>query len=50
MDDMQTSTLEIRDNRYEAVIHLVTAADGAEPFYETMVEGAPRYETLEEAK
>lgn len=33
MDDMQTSTLEIRDNRYEAVIHLMTAADGAAEFY-----------------
>ena len=33
MDDMQTSTLEIRDNRYEAIIHLMTATDGAAEFY-----------------
>jgi len=27
------STVQIRDNRYDAVIHMVTAADGAESFY-----------------
>ena len=50
MDDMQTSTLEIRDNRYEAIIHLMTAADGAQQFYQTMIGGEPRYESLEEAR
>lgn len=50
MDDMQTSTLEIRDNRYEAVIHLMTAADGAAEFYQTLIGGEPRYESLDEAR
>ncbi|MBO5539230.1 MAG: AAA family ATPase [Prevotella sp.] len=30
-----TSTAELRDNRYDAVLHLVSAADGAEQFYTT---------------
>jgi chromosome condensin MukBEF complex kleisin-like MukF subunit len=38
----------LRDNRYEAVIHLVTAADGAEKFYDSLSNEA-RYETPEEA-
>lgn len=33
MDDMGVSTVQIRDNRYDAVIHMVTAADGASEFY-----------------
>ena len=33
MDDLGVSTIQIRENRYDAVIHLVTAADGAEAFY-----------------
>ena len=33
MDDLGVSTVQIRDNRYDAVIHMVTAADGAESFY-----------------
>jgi hypothetical protein len=36
----------LRDARYEGVIHLVTAADGAEEFYETDTNEA-RYESLE---
>ncbi len=39
----------LRDLRYEGVIHLVTAADGAEDFYETETNEA-RYEGLEQAK
>ena len=27
------NTIQLRDRRYEAVIHMVTAADGAEGFY-----------------
>ncbi|KND51348.1 MAG: hypothetical protein ABA06_03490 [Parcubacteria bacterium C7867-001] len=38
---------QLRDARYEAVIHLVTAADGAEAFY---VQDKERHETLEEAR
>lgn len=50
MDDMGVSTVQIRDNRYDAVIHMVTAADGASEFYQTMIGGEPRYESIEEAK
>lgn len=38
---------DLRDNRYDAVIHLVTAADGAPEFYD--LENPARYENLEEA-
>ena len=33
--DVGTSTQELRDKRYDAVLHLVSAADGAEQFYTT---------------
>ena len=33
MDDLGLTVPQIRDNRYDAVIHLVSAADGAEEFY-----------------
>ena len=38
-----------RDTRYNAVLHLVTAADGAEPFY-TLANNQTRTETVEEAR
>ena len=40
---------DIRDNRYDMVIHLVTAADGAEEYY-TLENNAARTETPEVAK
>ena len=40
---------EIRDKRYHMVIHLVTAADGAEKFY-TLENNAARTETPDVAK
>lgn len=40
---------DIRDNRYDAVIHLVTAADGAEEFY-TLANNKARSETPEVAR
>ena len=43
-EQMGLSYLAMRD-RYDAVVHLETAASGAEEFYETMVEVEPRYET-----
>lgn len=49
MDDLGVSTVTIRDNRYDAVIHMVTAADGAEEFYATL-SGEARYESVDEAK
>lgn len=38
-----------RDTRYDAVFHLVTAADGAEDFY-TLENNGARTETIDEAK
>ena len=40
--------LELRDRRYDGIVHLVTAAIGAESFYTTQ-NNAARTETLEEA-
>ena len=42
-----TSTTELRDNRYDAVLHLVSAADGAEQFYTTS-NNASRNEAADE--
>lgn len=44
----ETNTVELRDSRYDAVIHLVTAADGAAEFY-TLANNAARSESLEQA-
>jgi len=41
--------VEIRDNRYNQVIHMVTSAKGAEEFY-TVDDNAARSEGLEEAR
>lgn len=38
----------LRENRYDAVLHMVTAADGAESFYETISNEA-RYNTAAES-
>ena len=48
MDDMGTNTVRLRDDRYDGVLHLVTAADGAEQFYASLSNEA-RYESSEEA-
>lgn len=45
--DVGTSTAELRDNRYDAVLHLVSAADGAEQFYTTS-NNASRNEAADE--
>ncbi len=42
-----TSTSQLRDQRYDAVLHLVSAADGAEQFYTTST-NAQRYEQMNE--
>jgi len=39
----------LRENRYDAVLHLTTAAKGAESFY-TKSNNAARRETIEEAR
>lgn len=48
MDETAWNTIQLRDRRYEAVIHLVTAADGAKEFY-TSENNEARYETVDEA-
>lgn len=48
LDETAWNTIQLRDRRYEAVIHMVTAADGAEEFY-TGENNEARYETREEA-
>lgn len=40
-----TKSQEIMDQRYDAVIHMVTAADGAPKFYD--FENKARYQTIE---
>jgi len=49
LDDTNWSLVELRDRRYDAIIHLVTAAIGAEKFY-TTENNAARTETAEEAR
>ncbi|SET19031.1 AAA family ATPase [Prevotella sp. kh1p2] len=44
-----TTTAELRDRRYDAVLHLVSAADGAEQFY-TTTNNKQRTEGLELAR
>ena len=48
LDETGWGTIQLRDRRYEAVIHLVTAADGAEKFY-TNSNNQARYESVKEA-
>ena len=48
LDELGSSTIMLRENRYDAVLHMVTAADGAESFYETISNGA-RYNTAAES-
>lgn len=49
LDETGWSTLQLRDRRYEAIIHLVTAAQGASEFY-TQTNNEARYEDLQQAK
>jgi hypothetical protein len=48
LDETGWSTIQLRDRRYEAVLHLVTAAEGAQEFY-TMANNAARYEDFKDA-
>ena len=43
LDEYGWNTVNLRDKRYDGVIHLVTAADGAEEFY-TLANNQARYE------
>lgn len=49
LGEMNTDIVQIRDNRYDAIFHLITAADGAEPFY-TLENNTVRTETKEQAR
>lgn len=49
LDETGWSTIQLRDRRYEAVIHMVTSADGATKFY-TSENNEARYETVDQAK
>lgn len=49
LDETGWSTIQLRDRRYEAVIHLSTAADGAEEFYQGQ-ETDGKIESAEEAR
>lgn len=48
LDDMGVNIIMLRDNRYDAILHMVTAADGAAKFYASLNNEA-RYESVEEA-
>lgn len=41
--------IDLRDNRYDQIVHLVTAANGAEQFY-TLANNCTRTETIEVAR
>ena len=49
LDETSWNTIQLRDRRYEVVIHMVTSADGAEEFY-TGENNEARYESVEEAQ
>jgi hypothetical protein len=46
LDENNWNAVYLRDKRYNMVIHMVTAADGAESFY-TFENNTARYETKE---
>ena len=48
MKEKQTDRVTLRDTRYDAVFHLVTAADGAEKFY-TLANNKVRTESIQSA-
>ncbi|MDR1594965.1 MAG: AAA family ATPase [Prevotellaceae bacterium] len=48
LDELNMSEVQARDKRYDAVLHLVTAAKGAEKFY-TTANNPARSENLEQA-
>lgn len=46
MAELNVTTVQLRDQQYDAVYHMVTAADGAEEYYGNSTNPA-RYETAE---
>lgn len=49
LEQAGVSEVELRDGRYDAVLHLVTTAHGAEKYY-TLANNSTRTETLEQAR
>ena len=49
LDELGVLPERLRDRRYDAIVHLVTAADGAEAFY-TLANNRARSESVEEAR
>lgn len=49
LDEIGLSQVFLRDRRYDSVVHLVSAANGAADFYDIETNDA-RYETVEQAK
>jgi len=49
LDEVGLNTVTLRDKRYDVVIHMVTAAKGAETFYD-LDSNPARFESLEEAR
>jgi len=49
MDERRTNIVELRDKRYDACFHMVTAADGAEAYY-TLENNQVRWESKEAAR
>jgi AAA domain len=49
MTERNTNIVELRDNRYDACFHMVTAADGAEAYY-TLENNKVRWESKEDAR
>lgn len=47
LDEMGWNPINLRDKRYDAVLHMVTAADGAADFYNKSNEA--RYEDVNQA-
>lgn len=47
MDDCGYNGVNLIEKRYEAIVHMVTAAEGAKEFYDLSNEA--RFETVEEA-
>ena len=46
---VQSDVVELRDNRYDQIIHMVSAAVGAEAFYQ-LTNNAVRSESIEQAR
>lgn len=49
LDERGWTAVHLRDRRYEAIVHMVTAAAGAEEYY-TLSNNEARYEGIESAK